>query len=147
MKYCEPKLSFSFLHHMSGANASYLRKQMLQPSSPCGLRRAKSEKAFYEALCVLHASGVSSTQKYEAHFVLASFARQASKYMKHACRRMRRSLTASCFFCLGIKAKKMVGVAGVEPATSCSQSKRASHCATPRLVIFSEFDICCFTNG
>ena len=27
---------------------------------------ASSEKAFYEALCVLHASGVSSTQKYEA---------------------------------------------------------------------------------
>ena len=29
----------------------------------------------------------------------------------------------------------MVGVAGVEPATSCSQSKRASHCATPRLKV------------
>jgi len=42
---------------------------------------ASSEKAFYEALCVLHASGVSSTQKYEA-----------------ALRAMKRSLTASCFF-------------------------------------------------
>ena len=34
-----------------------------------------------------------------------------------------------------LRTKKMVGVAGVEPATSCSQSKRASHCATPRLKV------------
>ena len=64
---------------MSGANASYLRKQMLQPSSPCGLRRAKSEKAVYEALCVLHASGVSSTQKYEAQLTLHEAALRAMK--------------------------------------------------------------------
>ena len=31
--------------------------------------------------------------------------------------------------------KKMVGAAGVEPATFCSQSRRASHCATPRVRI------------
>ena len=34
---------------MKTGAASYLRKQMFQPSSPCGLRRAKSVKAFYEA--------------------------------------------------------------------------------------------------
>ena len=33
----------------------------------------------------------------------------------------------------------MVGVAGVEPATSCSQSKRASHCATPRLNVYIKY--------
>ena len=27
---------------------------------------------------------------------------------------------------------KLVGVTGFEPATSCSQSKRATNCATPR---------------
>lgn len=31
--------------------------------------------------------------------------------------------------------EKMVGAAGVEPATFCSQSRRASHCATPRVRI------------
>ncbi|MBR7130521.1 MAG: hypothetical protein IKC82_00835, partial [Lentisphaeria bacterium] len=66
-------LIFSFSHHMSEANASY-----------CGVKRnnASSEKAVYEALCVMHASGVSSTQKYEAIL----------RIMKHACRRMKRSL-------------------------------------------------------
>ena len=34
-----------------------------------------------------------------------------------------------------LRTKKMVGVGGVEPPTSCSQSKRASHCATPRLKV------------
>ncbi len=32
---------------------------------------------------------------------------------------------------------KMVGAAGVEPATFCSQSRRASHCAMPRRVDIS----------
>ena len=45
---------------------------MLQPSSPYGLRRAKSVKADLW----------STAAPYEAHFVLASFARQASKYIK-----------------------------------------------------------------
>ncbi|MBQ9088395.1 MAG: hypothetical protein IJY46_06420, partial [Lentisphaeria bacterium] len=44
--------------------------------------------AKYEALCVLHASGVSSAQKHEA-----------------ALRAMKRSLTASCFFALESRQK------------------------------------------
>ena len=40
---------------------------------------ASSEKAFYEALCVLHASGVSSTQKYEAQLTLHEAALRAMK--------------------------------------------------------------------
>ena len=53
---------------------------------------------------------------YEAHFVLASFARQASKYMKHTFRCMKRSLDRlhSPFLPLA----KMVGVKLSEPSTS-----------------------------
>lgn len=29
----------------------------------------------------------------------------------------------------------MVGVVGFEPTTFCSQSRRASHCATPRFIM------------
>ena len=63
------------------ACASYLRNANASLRNEMTLLHLK--RLYYEALCVLHASGVSSTQKYEAHFVLASFARQASKYMKH----------------------------------------------------------------
>ena len=55
-------------------NASYLRKQMLQPSSPCGLRRAKSVKAvLWSTLClarlrrVKHTKVWSGTACHEAH--------------------------------------------------------------------------------
>jgi len=36
-------------------------------------------RRFYEALCVLHASGVSSTQKYEAQLTLHEAALRAMK--------------------------------------------------------------------
>ena len=36
---------------------------------------------FYEALCVLHASGVSSTQKYEAQLTLHEAALRAMKIL------------------------------------------------------------------
>ena len=35
----------------------------------------------------------------------------------------------------------MVGVKGLEPPTSCSQSRRATSCATPRLLL--NCDCCC----
>ena len=58
---------------------------------------ASSEKAFYEALCVLHASGVSSTQKYEVQLTLHEAALRA----------MKRSLFRLHVFLPGIRAKKM----------------------------------------
>jgi len=47
---------------------------------------------------------------YEAHFVLASFARQATKYMKRLCQAMKRSLFRLHVFLPKFGAKKMVGV-------------------------------------
>ncbi len=41
---------------------------------------------------------------------------------------LKKALQKKCFF--------LVGVTGFEPATSCSQSKRATNCATPRNIIF-----------
>ena len=77
MYYKRKTLIFSFSHNMSEANASYCGAAAEQCfiAEWNGLPRrnemktgaASSEKAFYEVLCVLHASGVSSTQKYEAH--------------------------------------------------------------------------------
>ena len=84
----------SLLDKLNGAFLSHDEKERLKQKRVALASYAVTslKRGFYEALCVLHASGVSSTQKYEAHFVLASFARQASKYMKHACRRMKRIL-------------------------------------------------------
>ena len=61
-----------------------------------------SSSGFYEALCVLHASGVSSTQKYEA----------ARCAMKRTCGAMKRNLTASCFFAQEFGQKKWSGRRG-----------------------------------
>ena len=60
----EKNSHFSFFYHMSGANVSYCEwnetmfhsgmkwsREMLQPSSPFGLRRAESEKAEMKQAC------------------------------------------------------------------------------------------------
>ena len=38
-----------------------------------------------------------------------------------------------------IRTLRMVRVTGFEPAASCSQSRRATNCATPGYLVFSEF--------
>ena len=68
---------------------------MLQPSSLC-YAVPSLKRRFYEALCVLHASGVSSTQKYEAQLTLHEAALRA----------MMRSLDRLHVFLPGIRAKK-----------------------------------------
>ena len=70
-----------------------------------------------------------SRRIYEALCGLPQSMKRSSRCMKRHCVPLSEALTG---FIDHFFAKKMVGVAGVEPATSCSQSKRASHCATPR---------------
>ena len=70
---------------------------------------ASSEKAFYEALCVLHASGVSSTQKYEAQLTLHEAALRAMKRILDPslpCG-LRRDKCGFVIFLLKIRAKKI----------------------------------------
>ena len=86
---------FSFLHHMSEANASYL-----EWNGKCFIAEwngaASSSGVFYEAFC-------GDAAKYEAHLAMHEAALRA----------MKQSLTASFrhFFC-----KKMAERAGFEPA-------------------------------
>ena len=49
--------------------------------------------------------------------------------------RYNRAFRKRHLFCLHI----MVGVTGFEPAASCSQSRRATNCATPRFFYFAFF--------
>ena len=124
MYYKRRTLIFSFSHHTERKrSASYRNKVEMLHIVERQRNNVSSEKAFYEALCVLHASGVSSTQKYEAHFVLASFARQASKYMKHACRRMKRILFRLHVFLPGIWAKNGVEDFVPAPCPHCKEFK------------------------
>ena len=62
-------------------------------------------RRFYEALCVLHASGVSSTQKYEAQLTLHEAALRA---MKRSLDRLHSPFLPQA---------KMVGDEGLEPPT------------------------------
>ena len=64
------------------------------------MKRLHLARRFYEALCVLHASGVSSTQKYEAQLTLHEAALRAMKRSLDPslpCG-LRRDKQASCFF-------------------------------------------------
>ena len=101
---------------MSEANASYCGAAAEQCFIAEWNEAASSEKAFYEALCVLHASGVSSTQKYEAQLTLHEAALRA----------MKRSLFRLHVFLPIFWAKKMGWLIGLEPTAFWATTRRSN---------------------
>ena len=136
MYYKRRTLIFLFSHHpshevlwMTGhterkRSASYRNQVEMLHIVERQRNNVSSEKAFYEALCVLHASGVSSTQKYEAQLTLHEAALRA----------MKRNLFRLHVFLPKIWAKKWGGRPDLNRRPSGPQPDALTNCATTTIL-------------